>query len=157
KLHEVRALADSVTVLRAGQVVGSAALSDISDAEVTRMVMGRDVDVPRRQRMTPDAPVLLKVTNLSTDARDPADRLSDLSFTIQGDEIIGIAGVDGSGQRGLAAVLSGMLRPSSGSVTFAGADMGNASAARWRKAGLAYLPADRFTQGGTPGMTLIDN
>ena len=157
KLHEVRALADSVTVLRAGQVVGSAALSAVSDAEITRMVMGRDVDVPRRQRMAPDAPVLLRISNLSTEARDPADRISDLSFTIQGDEIVGIAGVDGSGQRGLAAVLSGLLRPSAGSVTFAGNDMAKASAAHWRKAGLAYLPADRFTQGGTPAMSLIDN
>ncbi|WIY53210.1 ABC transporter ATP-binding protein [Devosia sp. YIM 151766] len=157
KLHEVRALADNVTVLRAGQVVGSAALADISDGEITRMVMGRDVDVPRRRRMTPDAPVLLKVANLSTDARDPADRISDLSFTIRGDEIVGIAGVDGSGQRGLASALSGLLRPSAGSVSFAGTDMTKASAAAWRQAGLAYLPADRFTQGGTPAMTLIDN
>jgi ABC-type uncharacterized transport system ATPase subunit len=157
KLHEVRALADSVTVLRSGQVVGSAKLAEISDAEITRMVMGRDVAVPRRQRLTLDAPVLLAVSDLSTAARDPADRLHDLSFTIRSDEIVGIAGVDGSGQRGLAAVLSGLMRPSAGSIAFAGADMGQASSARWRESGLAYLPADRFTQGGTPSMTLIDN
>lgn len=157
KLHEVRALADTATVLRSGETVGTHKLSDVTDAEITRMVMGRDVDVPRRQRDSVDAPVLLTLGNVSTDAADPADRLSDISLSIRADEIIGVAGVDGSGQRGLVSLLSGMMIPSAGHIRFADADMAHATTADWRKAGLAYLPADRFHQGGTPGLSLIDN
>ena len=157
KLHEVRALADRVTVLRAGKVMDTRDLSEISDAEITRMVMGRDVDVPRRQRQTSDAPVLLALHNISTAARDPADRLTDISLEIRADEIVGVAGVDGSGQRGLVSVLSGMMQPASGSIHFVGVDMNRANTADWRKAGLAHLPADRFIQGGTPALSLIDN
>ena len=157
KLHEVRALADIVTVLRSGAVVSTTPLSAVSDAEITRMVMGRDVAVPRRQRQSPEAPVLLELSDVSTVARDPADQLSGISLTIRADEIVGVAGVDGSGQRGLVSLLSGLMRPTSGTIRFAGGDLSKASAAQWRKAGLAYLPADRFRQGGTPALSLIDN
>ncbi len=157
KLHEVRALADTVTVLRAGQVVDTCPLAEVSDAEITRMVMGRDVDVSRRQRQAANAPVLLELKNVSTAGNDPADRLTDISLTIRADEIVGVAGVDGSGQRGLAAVLSGLMALSTGTISFAGTDMTRASTAQWRRAGLAYLPADRFTQGGTPALSLMEN
>jgi simple sugar transport system ATP-binding protein len=157
KLHEVRSLADIVTVLRAGQVVATKLLGDVNDAELTRMVMGRDVDVPRRQRQSEDAPILLELQHVSNDAADPADRLTDISFAVRADEIVGVAGVDGSGQRGLVSVLSGLVQASSGSIRFAGADMGRASTAQWRTAGLAYLPADRFGQGGSPAMSLMEN
>src|SRR5690606_7705659 len=103
------------------------------------------------------APVLLALHNVSTAARDPADRLTDISLEIRADEIVGVAGVDGSGQRGLVSVLSGMMQPASGSIHFAGVDMSRANTADWRKAGLAHLPADRFIQGGTPALSLIDN
>lgn len=157
KLHEVRALADTVTVLRAGQVVGTRRLADVDDATITRMVMGRDVDVPRRQRSMPDAPVLVELTSVSTRALDPNDRIEDISLTIRADEIVGVAGVDGSGQRGLVSVLSGLMQASRGTVRFNGNDMQKASVADWRQAGLAHLPSDRFAQGGTPALTVTDN
>lgn len=157
KLHEVRALADTVTVLRAGQVVDTLPLDQVSDAEITRMVMGRDVDVPRRLRGATDASAVLELRGVSTKAADAADRLIDVSLTIRPNEIVGVAGVDGSGQRGLAAVLSGLMRPVAGAIRFDGVDMSRASTAQWRKAGLAYLPSDRFSQGGAPALSLIDN
>lgn len=156
KLHEVRALADVVTVLRAGRVVDTLPMSDVTDAEITRMVMGRDIGIVRRERGATGEP-LLDVSGVSTNALDPADRLTDISLTIRANEIVGIAGVDGSGQRGLVSLLSGLMRPASGTVRFDGKNMARASTADWRKTGLAYLPADRFTQGGTPGLSLIDN
>jgi simple sugar transport system ATP-binding protein len=157
KLHEVRALAETVTVLRAGKVVGTTPLAEIADAEITRMVMGRDVDVPRRQRQRTDAPVVLEVAHVSTRSRDPADRIEDISLSIRADEIVGIAGVDGSGQRGLVSVLSGLMHPATGSIRLAGADMSRAAAPDWRRAGLAYLPADRYARGGTASLSLADN
>ena len=157
KLHEVRALANTVTVLRAGQTVDTVPLADVSDAELTRMIMGRDVDVPRRQRHAIDQPVLLELDGVSTHSEDPGSRIDKISLSIRADEIVGVAGVDGSGQRGLVSVLSGMLRPATGTLRFAGKDMTRASTAKWRKAGLAYLPADRFHQGGTLSLSVADN
>ena len=157
KLHEVRALAETVTVLRAGKVVGTTPLAEVDDTTITRMVMGRDVDVPRRQRQQTDAPVVLELDRVSTRSRDPADRIEDISLTIRADEIVGIAGVDGSGQRGLVGVLSGLMHPAIGSIRLAGADMSRASAPDWRRAGLAYLPADRYARGGTASLSLADN
>lgn len=157
KLHEVRALADTVTVLRAGSVVDTLPLAEVSDAEITRMVMGRNVDIVRRETGISDGAPLLEISNVTTDARDTADRLTNISLTIGANEIVGIAGVDGSGQRGLVSLLSGQLYPNAGTIRFADKVMNTASTADWRRAGLAHLPADRFTQGGTPGLTLIDN
>ena len=157
KLHEVRALAETVTVLRAGETVDTAPLAHVSDAEITRMVMGRDVDVPRRQRQDMNAPVVLEMSGVSTHSVDSGSRIEDISLSVRGDEIVGIAGVDGSGQRGLVSVLSGLLHPSSGTVRLGDVDMSKATTDAWRKAGLAYLPADRFRQGGTLSLSLSDN
>jgi ABC-type uncharacterized transport system ATPase subunit len=157
KLHEVRALAETVTVLRAGKVVGTTPLAEVDDTTITRMVMGRDVDVPRRQRQRTDAPVVLELDRVSTRSRDPADRIEDISLSIRADEIVGIAGVDGSGQRGLVGVLSGLMHPATGSIRLGGADMSRAGTPDWRQAGLAYLPADRYARGGTAALSLADN
>lgn len=157
KLHEVRELAETVTVLRAGKVVGTTPLAEVDDTTITRMVMGRDVDVPRRQRQRIDAPVVLELDRVSTRSPDPADRIEDISLSIRADEIVGIAGVDGSGQRGLVGVLSGLTHPATGTIRLDGADMSRAAAPDWRKAGLAYLPADRYARGGTAALSLADN
>ncbi len=157
KLHEVRALADMVTVLRAGSVVATLPLAEVSDAEITRMVMGRDIEIVRREAGASGGAPLVEIADVTTQTRDTADRLSNISLKIGANEIVGIAGVDGSGQRGLVALLSGQMRASTGSIRFDGQAMDKASIAEWRKSGLAYLPADRFTQGGTPSLTLIDN
>lgn len=157
KLHEVRALADMVTVLRAGSAVATMPLADVSDAEITRMVMGRDIDTVRRQTGISGAAPVLELAGITIRAPDTADRLVDVSLTIAANQIVGIAGVDGSGQRGLVSLLSGQIRPGTGTIRFADKDMSKASTADWRKAGLAHLPADRFIQGGTPGLSLIDN
>jgi len=94
---------------------------------------------------------------VSTAVRDPADRIQDISLKIHAGEIVGIAGVEGSGQRGLVSVLSGMMNPASGRIAFNGRDMARVDALGWRRAGLANLPADRFGQGGAPALSLAEN
>ena len=157
KLNEVRALAESVTVLRGGRLAGTSRLSDIPDDKIMELVMGRAVVVARRDRSAGVGKEILRVDKVSTAGSDPANRISDVSFAIHANEIVGIAGVDGSGQQGLVAVLSGLMSPVSGQIKLDGADMNKASSKQWRQRGLAHLPADRFTQGGVPSLMLTEN
>ncbi|MCM5559325.1 ABC transporter ATP-binding protein [Pleomorphomonas sp. JP5] len=157
KLNEVRSLAESVTVLRAGQVAGAARLADVPDNMIMQMVMGRPVEITRREPRQVTGEPLLVMSGVSLASRDPADRLRDIDLVIHPGEIVGVAGVDGSGQRGLVSLVTGAARPGAGSIRFDGEDMAAASTARWRARGMAHLPSDRFTQGGVPALTLIEN
>jgi len=157
KLNEVRALAESVTVLRGGRLTGTSRLADIPDDAIMQMVMGRPVEVARRVPAQAASDVVVALDSVSTAVRDPADRIQDISLKIHAGEIVGVAGVEGSGQRGLVSVLSGMMKPASGRIAFNGRDMARADALGWRRAGLANLPADRFGQGGAPALSLAEN
>ena len=100
KLREVRELAEHVTVLREGRVVGDAPIDAVSDDAIARLVMGREVRAVRRAvRHTLGAEVL-RVAGLSMPAAAAADRLEDVSFVLHAGEILGVAGVEGNGQRG---------------------------------------------------------
>ena len=157
KLNEVRELAESVTVLRAGAVAGTEKLADVPDDAIMQMVMGHAVEIPERAHKLNATQTVLEMKGVTIEALDPADRIRDVNLTVGEGEIVGVAGVDGSGQRGLVSALSGLMRASQGAITLNGADMGTADTASWRKKGLAYLPADRFSQGGAPGLSLAEN
>jgi len=161
KLNEVRALAQSVSVLRAGVYTGSAALADASDASILAMVMGAPMQITRRQAGRIGAAVL-QIENLSTCSDGLGAALKDLSFTLHEGEILGVAGVDGSGQAALAAVLSGAMPAAAGKIRLRGHDgqdasMDKATTAQWRQRGMAHLPADRYAQGGAAAMSLTEN
>ena len=157
KLKEVRALAQSVTTLRAGRLSGNASMSTISDDEIARLVMGEaetaDIAPPRPQ---PGRPRIL-VKGLTSRAGDANDRLDAVDFAIHPGEILGIAGVDGSGQRGLVKLLTGAQRLDAGSIEWDGEDTGSANTGALRRRGLAHLPADRFRDGGSRRLTLAEN
>lgn len=157
KLNEVRELCEEVTVLRAGQVTGTERLADIPDSAIMEMVMGHAVEIPERTHFTGIGDVVVEATNLTTYTTDAADKIENISLHISAGEIVGIAGVDGSGQRGLVAALSGMRSVPQGKILFNGKDMTSKPISDWRKNGLAYLPADRFAQGGAPNLTLAEN
>ncbi len=157
KLKEVRELAESVTVLRGGRLSGTSRLDALCDEEIMQMVMGRRVDITRRVSPSARGTAAVTMRGVKLKAADTADRVTDIDLVIGAGEIVGIAGVDGSGQRGLVSLLSGLRQPDAGVITFFGDDMAGADMAGWRRRGLAYLPADRFLQGGSPTMTLAEN
>ncbi|MBB3932576.1 simple sugar transport system ATP-binding protein [Kaistia hirudinis] len=157
KLREVRALASHVTVLRAGRLVGDAPLDAIEDDAIARLVMGQAErpKLKRGGRVSGAATVTLADVSLA--ARDAADRLHDLDLAIHAGEILGVAGVDGSGQRGLVSVLTGRIQPSAGAIAYDGHSIAGLGTAALRQRGLAHLPADRFHDGGSKRMSLVEN
>ncbi len=114
KLREVRAFAAHVTVPRRGRMMGSDALSRFTDEMITTLIMGHRMETePRPAKAAPGA-ALFDMARVSVDSADPGLRLHDITLRVCRSEIVGVAGVDGSGQKGLTSLLNGKSAPSSG-------------------------------------------
>ncbi|MGN6609222.1 MAG: ATP-binding cassette domain-containing protein [Jatrophihabitans sp.] len=148
RLAEVRALADRVTVLRDGEVSGSARVNEVSDDELLAMIVGRRLDRTFPPKWVPDgdAPVVLSVQGLSGDGFD------DISFTARRGEIIGIAGIVGNGQSALLKALAG-LSSFTGAIRIGSKDYTRAHLRRR----CGYLPADRHRDGLMMTMSVREN
>jgi ABC-type uncharacterized transport system ATPase subunit len=157
KLDEVTAIADRVTVLRGGQVVGTLPMRGVDKGMLARMMVGRDVQFElRRTPRTPGAPVL-SVEGLTARSDRGTLALRGVSFTVYEGEILGIAGVAGNGQRELVEALTG-LRPAAGGTARVGdRDIANRSAREVLDAGVAHIPEDRLRLGVVPGMSVAEN
>jgi simple sugar transport system ATP-binding protein len=157
KLREVRALADWVTVLRGGRVTGDEALAQSDDATIARQIMGQDVRSVQRIARRDFGPPVLTMSHVARAAPDPADRLRDISVTLHAGEILGVAGVEGNGQRGLVSVLTGLARADAGDIVLSGRNVTRANTATLRRLGVAHLPADRYQEGSARSLSLVDN
>ena len=147
KLREVMEIADRVTVLRGGSSAGT---FDVAAADIPTLVeamTGRsDVNLGRVVTAAPSDQVALAVSGLS--GRSGTDAaLADASFTIRAGEILGLAGVDGNGQHSLVGLLTGLVKPQSGSIALHGDELVGLDVAARRRAGLAYVPEDRQAAG----------
>ena len=156
KLKEVLAIADRVTVMRRGEVVADRRTSDTDATELAELMVGRKVrlELDKTQAMPRAAEML--VENLSLVDSRGVTRLSEIGFSLQGGEIVGIAGVSGNGQSELLEVLSGILAPSAGSIRIGSLDItadNPSDPASLRKAGLAHVPEDRHRLGLVTGFS----
>jgi simple sugar transport system ATP-binding protein len=157
KLEEVMAMADTVTVMRAGRMIGTMPISETDVAGLAEMMVGRRIDeMPER-----DADIsyehILQVENVSLQSAKGQMLLSDISLDVHGGEIFGICGVDGNGQDELFEVLVGLRRPTHGTVTFLGEDVTHESTSRRLKAGMAHIPPDRIRMGLIREFSLKEN
>lgn len=157
KLHEIMAVADRVSVMRAGRLVETVAVSETSERDLARRMVGRDVVLRVEKPACRPGPVVLQVRNLAL--RDEAGRpkLRGIDLELHAGEILGIAGVDGNGQSELADVLSGLRHPDGGSVTLNGQPITRAATAVRRAAGLGFVPADRRGTGSLSTLSIADN
>jgi ABC-type uncharacterized transport system ATPase subunit len=157
KLKEVRALASDVTVLRHGKVNGSAALRDVTDAQITHMAMGRNVAPVKRDTQRLRGGISVSIRHLTRDDPEPAMRVSDICLNVHAGQVVGIAGVDGAGQEGLVRLLSADAQPQHGEIEFNGRQVAGTSKASLRRLGFAHLPADRFQAGSASQLNLMEN
>lgn len=160
KLAEVMEVADRVTVLRRGERVASLARGEFDERSLARAMTGRERDAlpPRAETEADRATPVLDVTGLVVDAAHGHGAAVDgLSFSVAGGEILGIAGVEGNGQRELVDALLGIRDIRSGSITLAGSDMTDATPVDRRRAGLGAIPEDRQGLGLILDMTLAEN
>ncbi len=144
KLREVKMVADRVTVLRRGRVAGVARVSDVSEADLARMMVGREVifEVSSRRPASRGRPVLV-VEDLWVKDDRGLDAVKGVSFELYEGEILGIAGVQGNGQKELAEALAGIRMPHRGRIILNGVDITHLPTSKRYKMGLAYIPDSR--------------
>jgi simple sugar transport system ATP-binding protein len=146
KLDEVLAVADEITVIRAGKVIGTVPVAEASKPKLAEMMIGEILARPSARPSSTGKPAL-EIAGLSVrDARGHAG-LSDFGLTLRSGEIVGIAGIAGNGQDELAAAITGLGRIDAGTIRIAGADARPCSLRQRRLMGLAYLSPDRAAEG----------
>ncbi len=150
KLREIMAVTDRVTVMRAGVIVDTVDTAATSREHLAEMMVGRKVLLQVDKPPALPGPVVLAVGNLSVVGGAGVPRVKDVSFTVSGGEIVGIAGVTGNGQSELLEALAGM-RPYAGDVRLRGKPLvlpaGRERAAALRRAGVGHVPEDRQREG----------
>ena len=157
KLREVMAQADSVTVLRQGTVVAHLQTATTTQAELAELMVGRVLTTSAERRSPPLHSSSLRAVDLGFRAADGTELLQETNFELAAGEIFGVAGVTGNGQQELYGILSGVLRPSSGTVTVAGEPVRLGSPRSVSAAGVRSIPPERKRQGAVLEMCLWEN
>ncbi len=157
KLREVLAIADRITVMRAGKVVGSAIPSESDEHLLATMMVGREVILTVDKQPATPKETILSVRDLNVSDQRGLHAVRNLSFEVKAGEILGIAGVQGNGQTELAEALSGLLRIDGGNIELDGKNLTNATPRQLTNNGLANIPEDRQKHGLVLSYTIADN
>ena len=153
KLEEVEQLCDRVAVFRQGEVVGEVEPPYDTD-QFVYMMFGKSVKVGDKKTFCTELP-LIQLENIGLE--DYRLHLGNINLEIYQGEVIGLAGMEGSGQRLFLHMLTGLLRPVNGKIKLTGEDFTGKTYPYFQKAGVAYLPAARLEEGLIPGMTLTEH
>ncbi|MBQ8507999.1 MAG: ABC transporter ATP-binding protein [Clostridia bacterium] len=159
KLDEVMEISDKVTVLRKGQSIKTLVTAETNTHELTECMVGHamDLSIRRTEKKAADKP-LLTLSHVTVKDRSKRVLLDDASLEVYPGEILGIAGVAGSGQRELCEAITGML-PSKGEIMLGGKKLSGMTPRSMRKAGIqiGFVPEDRLGMGLVGGMSVRDN
>ena len=165
KLHEVLSLSDRVSVLRKGEYIGTVNTAETNESELTEMMVGKKISL-NIDRSDPVDPVdRLIVKDISCINRDGVKLLDDISFTARSGEILGIAGIAGSGQRELLESIAGLQHLNSGEIMYNNPKTGGQDNLRdktpmqIRELGvrLSFVPEDRLGMGLVGNIDIVDN
>ncbi|MBQ8506880.1 MAG: ABC transporter ATP-binding protein [Clostridia bacterium] len=158
KLKEIMEVSDRVTVLRKGKYVGTVNTAETTQEELSRMMVGRPVQLVVEKKPAEPGEVVLKVENLCVTSKlYKREAVKNVSFEVRRGEIICIAGIDGNGQTELVHALTGLEKPSSGKITLCGRDITNASIRQRSETGMSHIPEDRHKHGLVLDYTLEQN
>ena len=165
KLHEVISLSDRVSVLRKGEYIGTVNTAETSESELTEMMVGKKVElnIERTEPENPQERIVVK--NVNCLSREGVKLIDDVSFTAYSGEILGIAGIAGSGQRELLEAIAGLQRIQSGEIIYNDPKTGkeenlkDKTPMQIRELGvrLSFVPEDRLGMGLVGNMDIVDN
>ncbi len=148
KLNEIMEVADRCSVLRKGKYIGTVEIKNTSKEELSRMMVGRDVDFTVHKKESTPGDVILDVENITVASRvHHNDAVKNVSFKVRAGEIVCIAGIDGNGQTELVYGLTGLEPLKSGKVTLCGRDISRASIRDRNTHGMSHIPEDRHKHG----------
>ncbi len=158
KLAEIMAVADRCSVLRKGKYIGTVNTADTNQAELSRMMVGRDVQLVVDKQPAAPTDAVLTVESLSVKSKlYNREAVKNVSFTVRAGEIVCIAGIDGNGQSELVHAITGLEKASKGKITLRGEDVTTASIRKRSKAGMSHIPEDRHKHGLILDNTLEQN
>ncbi|MBY8273285.1 ABC transporter ATP-binding protein [Vibrio fluvialis] len=150
KLREVLAITDNISVMRQGQMVAHVKTSDTNREELAELMVGRKVRLKVEKSEPHPQQALLQVEHLNYVDSSGVPRVKDISFSVRAGELVGIAGVSGNGQSEILSLLSGILKPTSGTIQMNGHTISPqhpADPQQVRAMGVGHIPEDRHKQG----------
>lgn len=164
KLHEVLSLSDRVAVLRKGEYIGTVLTKEATELSLTEMMVGEKVSLNIGRKDPVNIIKKISINNLTCVDKNKVTTLNNVSFDVNGGEVLGIAGIAGSGQRELLESIAGLQNIESGSITFfdeknGGTELVGKTPMEIRNVGVAlsFVPEDRLGMGLVGNMDLADN
>lgn len=157
KLNEVKALCNRMTILRDGKTMGTYEISDLSEQEISRLMVGRDVNLNIEKSEPNFGETVLSVKDLVYVNSFGKQKVDHVSFSIREGQILGIAGIDGNGQSELVEVIVGTMKQSMGQINLKGQDISNLSILKRQESGISHVSEDRMKYGSAPKLSLEDN
>lgn len=159
KLNEVMEISDRVAILRKGQYITTVNTSETTEKELTELMMGRKVDLEIERPIVEKTAPVLEIRNLSVKSDEGNIALDDVSFYLRGGEILGVAGIAGSGQKELCEAMAGLRKIERGVVLHKGENIAGASPEEIIAKGvtMSFVPEDRLGMGLAPSLSIADN
>ena len=157
KLGEVLEIADRITVLRRGKAVATVPAAGTSERELAELMVGRPVLLRVEKGAAQPGEPLLTVRDLVVHDSRGLEAVREASFEVRAGEIVGLAGVDGNGQSELVEALTGLVKPTAGSIVAEGHEIAGHGARASFEAGVGHIPEDRQRRGLVLDFTLAEN
>ena len=158
KLNEIMEVSDRVSVLRKGRYIGTVNTKETTAPELSRMMVGHDVQLVVDKKPAEPGETILQVSNLCVPSKlYKRDAVHNVSFNVRTGEIVCIAGIDGNGQTELVFGLTGLEKCSSGKIEMNGQDITHAPIRKRSEAGVSHIPEDRHKHGLVLDFTLEQN
>jgi simple sugar transport system ATP-binding protein len=161
KMHEVMAVSDRITVLRAGHHVGTVATAEATPQSLAVLMVGHDVETISRSRDASRAdetePATLSVAGLWVDGDRGRPAVKGVSLSVHAGEIVAVAGVSGNGQRELSEAIAGLRPHTRGSIEVEGRHVANGDTRAAFEAGVGFIPEDRLGTGVAPNLSIAQN
>lgn len=157
KLNEVKEICDRITVLRNGKTITTTDIKSVSEQDISKMMVGRDVFLNIQKEKADPKKSVLSVKNLSYKNRFGLYAFQDLNFTVRSGEILGVAGVEGNGQSELANVLAGLEPIQQGDVKINEKSIKSMTVRQIREEGVAIVHEDRMSYGASTTQSIAEN
>ena len=159
KLHEVLAISDKVAILRKGRVVGTVKTGETNEKELAELMVGRPVSLEINRPETTSKKTVLKVVDLSVVNEDGTRGLKNVNFKLKSGEILGVAGVAGSGQRELCETIAGLMEAKTGAILYNKENIIGKTPDEIINLGISmsFVPEDRLGMGLVGSMDMVDN
>lgn len=157
KIKEIKEICDRITIMRNGRSMGVYNVKDVSEEDISKLMVGRDVVLKISKEKAKPCGTILKVRNLNYFNESGKCVLKNINFSIRSGEILGVAGVEGNGQKELVELITGMKKFAGGDISINNKLIKNLSVREIRKLKTAYIPEDRMTDGVAEAASIEEN